>query len=133
MDPAIGQLITGLVTAAVSLLVAMGTWRVQMKTSREKQSEELRTLLQQYRDENRDLINDHRSEMDKEFDNLREEVTAVNATVQQQVAIVEVKISELSQHVEAHNRMIERTYALETTTAVHTQQIANLEKAVSTM
>ena len=132
MDPVIGQLITGLVTAAVSLLVAMGTWRVQMKTSREKQSEELRTLLQQYRDENRDLITSHREDMDKEFNELRDEVTAVNATVQQQVAIVEVKISELSQHVEAHNRMIERTYALETTTAVHTQQIANLERAINT-
>jgi len=132
MDPVIGQLVTGLVTAAVSLLVAMGTWQVQMKTSREKQSEELRTLLQQYRDENRDLITSHREDMDKEFNELRDEVTAVNATVQQQVAIVDVKISELSQHVEAHNRMIERTYALETTTAVHTQQIANLEKAINT-
>lgn len=132
MDPVIGQLITGLVTAAVSLLVAMGTWRVQMKTSREKQSEELRSLLQQYRDENRDLITSHREDMDKEFNELRDEVTAVNATVQQQVAIVDVKISELSQHVEAHNRMIERTYALETTTAVHTQQIANLERAINT-
>lgn len=131
MDPVVGQLITGGISAAVTLAVAMGTWHVQMKSSREKQSEELRTLLQEYRDENRDLINNHRDEMNKEFDDLRDEVTAVNATVQQQVAIVEVKIGELSAHVEAHNRMIERTYALETTTAVHTQQIHSLEERIA--
>ena len=131
MDPVVGQLLTASITAGVSLLVAMGTWNVQMKSSRDKQAEELRTILQEYRDENKNLINTHREDMDKEFNELRDEVTAVNATVQQQVAIVEVKISELSQHVEAHNRMIERTYALETTTAVHTQQIANLERTVN--
>ena len=131
MDPVVGQLLTASITAGVSLLVDMGTWNVQMKSSRDKQAEELRTILQEYRDENKNLINTHREDMDKEFNELRDEVTAVNATVQQQVAIVEVKISELSQHVEAHNRMIERTYALETTTAVHTQQIANLERTVN--
>ena len=128
IDPVVGQLITAGISGGVTLLVAMGTWHFQMKAANEKQAEEFRALINEYRDGNKQLIDDYRDEIRGDINDLQEEVTKVNATVQQQVAIVEVRIEELSSHVEKHNQVIERTYALEKTSAVHDEKIRHLEE-----
>ena len=106
------EIITALISAAVTLIVSIGTWQVSTRNERIKQAEQTRTLFESYRDELR-----------KRIDALRDEVSGVNANVQQQIAIVELKIDTLANKVEKHNGVVERTYKLEQDSAVHTEQI----------
>lgn len=46
-------------------------------------------------------------------------------------AVMEVKIDNLTRQVEKHNRMVERTYALEQDVAVVKAEIENLRKGQS--
>lgn len=45
-------------------------------------------------------------------------------------AVMEVKIDNLTRQVEKHNRLIERTYALEQDVAIVKTEIDNMKKAV---
>ncbi len=112
-------IISTIITGLVSLAVAIGTWRVTMKKDREKQFDDLKTVLDRHREEYIGGIRD-----------VQEDITGVNATVQQQIAIIELKIDTLSERVDKHNEVIDRTYALENTTAVHEEKIKQLEKEV---
>ena len=85
------EIITALISGFTTLLVAMGTWHF---TSRKD------------RTENKELIM-------KNIEGLKDDITAVNATVQQQIAIIDIKITDLTKQVERHNQVVDRTYALE--------------------
>ena len=85
------EIITALISGGVTLLVAIGTWHVTGKKDRV---------------ENKQLIM-------KNIEGLKDDITAVNATVQQQIAIIDIKITDLTKQVEKHNNVIERTYNLE--------------------
>ena len=80
-----------LISATVTLLVSIGTWHVTAKKDR---------------NENKKLV------LEK-VEELKDEISDINAKVQQQIAVVEVKIETLSQRVEKHNHVIERTAKLE--------------------
>lgn len=95
------SIITALISGFTTLLVAMGTWHFTSKKDRA---------------ENKELIMQN-------IESLKDDITKVNANVQQQIAIIEIKIDELSKRVEKHNNVIERTYKLEQESAVHTEQI----------
>lgn len=95
------EIITALISGFTTLLVAMGTWHITSKKDRA---------------ENKELIM-------KNIQGLKDDITSVNATVQQQIAIIDIKIDELSKRVEKHNNVIERTYKLEQSSAVLTEQI----------
>lgn len=88
MDAAI---ICAIISGAVTLLVSIGTWHITAKKDR---------------NENKTLIL-------KNIEELKDDITGVNATIQQQIAVIDVKIETLSQRVEKHNQVIERTYKLE--------------------
>ena len=88
MDTAV---VCAIISGAVTLLVSIGTWHVTAKKDRA---------------ENKELIL-------KNIDDLKDDITGVNATIQQQIAVIDVKIETLSQRVEKHNQVIERTYKLE--------------------
>ena len=88
MDTAI---VCAIISGAVTLLVSIGTWHVTAKKDR---------------NENKKLVF-------QKVEELKDDITAINANVQQQIAIIEVKIDTLSQRVEKHNQVIERTYKLE--------------------
>lgn len=74
-------------------------------------------------------LESHRSEylngiekIDKRIDNVESNITDVQASYQQNTAVIELKIETLSNHVEKHNNVIERTYQLESDVKVLTQR-----------
>lgn len=85
------EIITALISGFTTLLVAMGTWHFTSKKDRA---------------ENKELIM-------KNIQGLKDDITSVNATVQQQIAIIDIKITDLTKQVERHNQVVDRTYALE--------------------
>ena len=105
-------IITAIISAAASLLVAFGTWHVTMKKDREKQVTELKEVLDAHRDEYLGKIRD-----------VHDDIAGINANVQMQIALIDERIGTLSDRVERHNQVIDRTYRLEQATAVHEEQI----------
>lgn len=95
------EVITAIITAITTLLVSLGTWHVSMR---------------QYRLKNMDIVT-------KAIDEVKDTVTANNADIQQHLAVIDLKIQTLSDRVEKHNGVVERTYKLEQDSAVHTEQI----------
>ena len=96
------QIITTILTGIFSLAVAFGTWHVTMKKDREKQ-----------RDELKDLLDNHRDEYLTKIRAVQDDITGVNANVQTQIALISQQIITLSDRVEKHNQVVERTYKLE--------------------
>lgn len=95
------EIITALISGGTTLLVAIGTWHFTAKKDRA---------------ENKELIMQN-------IQGIKDDITGINANVQQQIAIIELKIDGLSERVEKHNNVIERTYKLEQDSALHTEQI----------
>jgi len=92
-------IICALISAGVTLIISVGTW-----------------LLSARKD------NNQTREMFKEdLADLKDDVTGINATIQNQIAIIDLKIQTLSDRVEKHNNVIERVYKLE-------QQVEDLTK-----
>lgn len=118
LDPT--EIVKTLITVASSLLVAFGTWNVTIKKDREKQMDEVR-----------ELINSYKAGTKEDIGNLKDDMIRGNATTQNQISILDLKMSELSSRVEKHNNVIERTYKLEQSTAVLHEQLKNLEDKVS--
>jgi len=87
------EIITALISGLVTLSVAIGTWHFTAKKDR---------------NENKELVL-------KKVAELKDDISDVNAKVQQQIAVIDVKIETLSQRVEKHNNVVERTYRLEET------------------
>ena len=105
-------IITAIISAVASLVVAFGTWHVTMKKDREKQVTELKEVLDAHRDEYLGKIRD-----------VQDDIAGINANVQMQIALIDERIGVLSDRVERHNQVIDRTYRLEQATAVHEEQI----------
>ena len=111
------EIVTAIISAVTTFVVAFGSWHVSMARERDKTIETNRQMFESYRDE-----------LKEKFEGLRDEVTAVNANMQQQIALIELKIDTLSKHVEKHNQVVERTFKLEEQSAVHSEQIKALQK-----
>lgn len=105
-------IITAIISAVASLAVAFGTWHVSIKKDREKQVTELKEILDAHRDEYLGKIRD-----------VQDDIAGINANVQMQIALIDERIGTLSDRVERHNQVIDRTYHLEQTAAVHDEQI----------
>lgn len=84
-------IICAVISAATTLLVSIGTWHITAKKDR---------------NENKELVI-------KKVDELKDDITAVNANVQQQIALQTLEISHLRTQVEKHNGVIERMFKLE--------------------
>ena len=109
-------------SSLVSLAVAFGTWHVSMKKDREKQVKEVT-----------DVLTEHREEYLKGIRDVQDDVTQVNATIQTQIAVIDEKISTLSDRVERHNNVIERTYHLETEVATTKERLNIVEGNVNSL
>ena len=112
MDATYIPLLNTAISSAISLVVAFGTWHVSMKKDREKQTEEVKKML-----------TDHREEYLAGIRSVQDDVSQVQSTVQNQIGILEIKLDTLSERVEKHNGVIERTFALEKESALHEEQI----------
>lgn len=112
MNTAYIPILNTIISSAISLIVAFGTWHVSMKKDREKQTEEVKKML-----------TDHREEYLSGIRSVQDDITQVQSTVQNQIGIIEMEIKNLSIEVEKHNKVIERTFALENKTAVHDEKL----------
>lgn len=90
-------ILTTLISVAGSLLVAYGTWTVQMKQARQKEHDEIVRLLEAHKND-----------------------------TELQIALIQKDIRTLSDRVDKHNNVIERTILLEQKTAVQEEQIKTL-------
>ena len=95
------EVITALISAGVTLFVSIGTWHITMR---------------QYREQNAKMVNGA-------IDAIKDSVTAYNAEIQQHLAVIDLKIETLSDRVDKHNKVIDRTRVLEKDVAVHEEQI----------
>ena len=91
-----------IISGVVTLLVSIGSFQTSVKKDRDKAKEELRTTLE-----------DNYRKTQQDIRNLKDDITQVNATVQNQISLVELKIQTLTATVEKHNQVVERVYRLE--------------------
>ena len=112
-------IISTIITGFSTLLVTFVTCYFTIKKDREKQIEEIKGILNNHRDEYLGKIRD-----------VQDDITNVNSTVQQQIAIIELKIDTLSERVDKHNSVIERTFKLEQASAVHETKLSNIEHSI---
>lgn len=95
------EIITAIISAVTTLLVSLGTWHISMY---------------QYRAKNMSMVDNAISEV-------KDTVTANISDIQSHLAIIDLEIKTLSDRVEKHNGVIERTHKLEQDTAVQAEQI----------
>lgn len=105
------EIICALISGSVTLLVSLLTWQTSVKKDREKTNAELRKTLDEHYE---------RTQMD--LQGIRDNLTDMGANLQQKIAILEVQLSHtndnvvnLSNRVDKHNNVIERTFKLEQT------------------
>lgn len=122
MTEAYIPVVNTLISSGISLAVAFGTWHVSMKKDREKQVEEVKKILDNHREEYLTGIRD-----------VKDEVSESKSTVQTYIAVTNEKIDTLSDRVERHNNVIERTYKLETAMAVAKEEINIIKGNVDRM
>jgi len=111
-----------LISSAISLIVAFGTWHISIKRDREKQMEEIMKIL-----------NEHREEYLSGIRSVQDDISQVQSTVQNQIGIIEYEIKTLSERVEKHNGVIERTIKLEQNSVLHEEQIKNTNKRIDSL
>ena len=99
-----------IISGAVSLLVAVGSFQVSVRKDREKAKNELQTELKAYYEKNRGAIDEIRQ---GDLQEIKDDVSNMGANLQQKIAIVELTISTLSDRVEKHNNVLERMFKLE--------------------
>ena len=122
MTEAYIPIVNTLISSGISLIVAFGTWHVTMKKDREKQTEEVKQVLDKHREENLSRIQE-----------LKDEVSSIKSTVQLNQAVTNEKIDTLSDRVERHNNVIDRTYKLEREMAVAKEEISVVKTNVDTI
>ena len=108
-----------IISGVVALISSIGSFQVSVKKDREKAKEELKAELIKYHEKNRAEIIEIR---EKDLREIRDDVTDMGANLQQKIAVIEEQIRVLSNRVEKHNQVIERTYKLE-------QAVEDLKKA----
>ncbi len=106
MNPESIEVIKTLITAFTTLLVSLGTWHVSMR---------------QYRMKNETMVRDA-------IEDVKDTVTQTNADTQEHLAIIDLKIETLSERVEKHNQVIDRTRELEKTVAINSNDIEHLKE-----
>ena len=147
-DNVITALITGVVAIVTTMITATVTYRLSAKKDKNDQANAVRAELKEYHEKNREEIklirqNDLR-EIREDITRTRDDITQMGANLQQKIAIVELNQSHmredvvvLSNRVEKHNGVIERTYRLEDNDklldekiSVGNHRIADLEEEV---
>ena len=123
-DNVITALITGTVAIVTTMITATVTYRLSSKKDRNEQVAAVKAELIKYHEKNRDEIRDIRQndlrEIREDITQTRDDITQMGANLQQKIAIVELNQSHmredvvvLSNRVEKHNGVIEKTYRLE--------------------
>ena len=141
-------LISGGVGILTALIASIGSFQLSTKKDREQQRKDLKAVMDAYYNKNREEIEKIKQgdlkEIREDITQTREDITQMGANLQQKIAIVELNQSHmredvvvLSNRVEKHNGVIERTYRLEDNDklleekiSVGNHRIADLEEEV---
>lgn len=114
--PIVVAIISGVVSSFGAILVYIGNEKQRKTKLAETHAEQLKELeksltntLKEHRQEYMDEI----GKVSKRIDDIENNITNIQAVYQQNTAVIELKIQTLSDHVEKHNKVIERTYNLE--------------------
>lgn len=107
------EIVCALISGGVTLLVSIGTWHFTARSDKEKSKNELKKEINTALDNHYARTKADMQEFRDELDALKDNVTQGNATVQNHVAVLEVKMDTLSDRVEKHNNVIERVFKLE--------------------
>ena len=128
------SIINTIITAGVTLLISIGTWHFSAKKDREKQREDIKAELIKYHEKNREEI---KKIQEGDLREIRDDLTSMGATLQNKISIIEVElghtrndITTLSNRVERHNGVVERTSVLEEKISVANHRIDDLEHKV---
>jgi peptidoglycan hydrolase CwlO-like protein len=114
------EVITALISAGVTLFVSIGSWHISNHTTRKQDQEKLQTML-----------DEHKADTRKQIDSLKDEITDFNSQVQVHLAELDMAIKTLSDRVEKHNNLIDRTYKLESEVRMNTSEINHLKERIS--
>lgn len=116
-DNVITALITGAVAIVTTMITATVTYRLSSKKDRDTQVAAVKAELIKYHEKNRDEIRDIRQ---NDLREIRDDVTQMGANLQSQISLIELTLKHthedvvtLSNRVEKHNGVIEKTYRLE--------------------
>ena len=116
-DNIITAIITGAVAVVTTMITATVTYRLSVKKDRNEQVAAVKSELIKYHEKNCDEIKEIR---ENDLRKLGDSFTEMGANLQQKIAIIELSlehtrqdITTLSNRVEKHNGVIERTYRLE--------------------
>lgn len=141
-------LISGGFGTLTALIASIGSFQLSTKKDREQQRKDLKAVMEAYYNKNREEIEKIKQgdlkEIRDDITQTREDITQMGANLQQKIAIVELNQSHmredvvvLSNRVEKHNGVIERTYRLEDNDklleekiSVGNHRIADLEEEV---
>lgn len=128
------SIINTIITAGVTLLISIGTWHFSAKKDREKQKEDIKAELIKYHEKNREEIDSIRA---NDLREIRDDISTMGANLQQKIAVIEIElghtrndITTLSNRVEKHNGVVERTSVLEEKVSVANHRISDLEGKV---
>lgn len=124
------EIVCAIISGMVTLTVSFGTWHVSMKKDRDEFKNQLRKTLTEYYEKNRSEIKDIR---ENDLQDIRQDLTEMGANLQQKIAIIEVNINTLSDRVDKHNNVIDRTYKLEQMSALQEEQIKNINHRVDNL
>lgn len=94
----VGKIITGLITAVVTVVVCLiNNW---VTLYRDRKSRE-------------DLYSKQQNELKEYFTEKIKDVTSTQAEIKHEVSIFQVKLEDLTHKVEKHNNLVERMYCCE--------------------
>ena len=110
-------LISGGTSLITALVTAVGAFQLSVKKDRDKQKQDLEATLDAYYNKNREAITEIR---ENDLREIRDDVTNMGANLQQKIALIEMSVGHtnenlmtLSNRVDKHNNVIERTFKCE--------------------
>jgi peptidoglycan hydrolase CwlO-like protein len=77
------------------------------------------------------MLEEHKEDTRKQIDELKDDITNFNSQVQVHLAELDMAIKTLSDRVEKHNNLIDRTYKLESEVRMNTSEINHLKERIS--
>lgn len=120
----IGKIVTGTLTALVTLGVCLINNAVQLKRDREAREQQANEQLKALKDDMSKQINEIRAD----FMAHMQELIATQQDINNSIALFSYKLQDLEKRIEKHNQVVDRTYALERDMDVAKEQYAMTNK-----
>ena len=103
------EIICAVISGAVTLIVAVGTWHLTSKKDRIEQNKEIKKSLDDHYIKNQADMKNLQGDIVK----LQNDMMQVDNNIQNKVGVIEIRIENLTKQVEKHNNVVERMFKLE--------------------